>query len=77
MRFDIIGTNHNSISTPHLHLFNNNQSLMNQTILDESELPELLKNSLKDLNNIIEIFTSFLIFINVDLADIQIITDQS
>ncbi|MCH4010331.1 MAG: hypothetical protein LKE77_08490 [Companilactobacillus sp.] len=75
MRFDIIGTNHNDIPTPHLHIFNCGESIIDQTVLPKNQLPEQLKNCLNDLTNVVENFTSFLKFINVDLNGVQIITD--
>ncbi|KRK80089.1 MULTISPECIES: DUF6978 family protein [Companilactobacillus] len=75
MRFDVIGADHNDIPTPHLHIFNGGDSIINQTILTKDQLPEPLKNCLNDLNNVVEDFTLFLKFINVDLTEAQITAD--
>jgi len=72
MRFDIIGTDHEDIPTPHLHIFNSDDDIIGQTVLSSNELPTQLKACLKDLSNVVENFTLFLKFINVDLSDVQI-----
>lgn len=73
MRFDVIGTDHNDTPTPHLHIFNGGDVISNQTILTKDQLPDQLKNCLDDLDNVVENFTFFLKFINVDLSGVQII----
>ncbi|CAJ1202392.1 hypothetical protein CPR19088_GLDEOEPO_00979 [Companilactobacillus paralimentarius] len=75
MRFDVIGTDHNDIPTPHLHIFNGGESIMDQTVLSSDELPEQLKKCVNNLDNIVEDFTLFLQFIHVDLNDVQITAD--
>lgn len=75
MRFDVIGTDHNDSPTPHLHIFNCGDSVIDQTFLSKDELPDQLKDCLNDLGNVVENFTSFLKFINVDLNGVQIIAD--
>lgn len=75
MRFDVIGTDHNDIPTPHLHIFNGGESIIDQTILTRDQLPKQLINCLNDLSNVVENFTLFLRFINVDLNGVQITAD--
>lgn len=75
MRFDIIGTDHDDIPTPHLHIFNGGDSIINQTVLSKDKLPDQLKDCINNLDNVVEDFTLFLKFINVDLSDVQITAD--
>jgi len=75
MRFDIIGAPHNDVPTPHLHIFNKSQDFRNQTFLSYNQLPKEIKpdlNHLDEIDNIIDNFTNFLEYNNVDLKDVII-----
>ncbi|AKP67758.1 DUF6978 family protein [Companilactobacillus ginsenosidimutans] len=73
IRFDVLGSNHDEFPTPHLHIYNQNNGLDNSTFISTKELPLILKESLRDLDNRMEIFLTFLKFINVDTSDIKLV----